>query len=39
MKKSVCPATQIEVIGQLAHYITRAGYCITPVIGVVQSAV
>lgn len=30
------PATQVEVIGRLAHYVTRAGYCITPVIGVVQ---
>ncbi len=30
------PARQVEIIGQLSHYVTRAGYRITPVIGLVQ---
>ncbi len=30
------PAECVEIIGRLAHYVTRAGHCITPVIGLVQ---
>jgi 8-oxo-dGTP pyrophosphatase MutT (NUDIX family) len=30
------PAARVETIGRLAHYVTRAGYGITPVIGIVQ---
>jgi 8-oxo-dGTP pyrophosphatase MutT (NUDIX family) len=30
------PAERIEIIGRLSHYVTRAGYRITPVIGLVQ---
>jgi 8-oxo-dGTP pyrophosphatase MutT (NUDIX family) len=30
------PDERIEIIGRLAHYVTRAGHCITPVIGLVQ---
>ncbi len=26
----------VEIIGRLAHYVTRAGHCITPVIGLVK---
>ena len=29
-------AERVETIGRLAHYVTRAGYGITPVIGIVQ---
>ena len=29
-------AKHVEIIGQLTHYVTRAGHCITPVIGLVQ---
>jgi 8-oxo-dGTP pyrophosphatase MutT (NUDIX family) len=30
------PAERIEVIGTLSEYHTRTGYCITPVVGIVQ---
>ena len=30
------PPEQVEILGRLAHYVTRAGYRITPVIGLVQ---
>jgi len=30
------PAGRVEILGRLAHYVTRAGYRITPVIGLVQ---
>lgn len=30
------PSGQVEIIGRLGHYVTRAGYRITPVIGLVQ---
>ena len=30
------PAERVEILGRLAHYVTRAGYRITPVIGLVQ---
>ena len=30
------PAGHVEIIGRLSHYVTRAGYRITPVIGLVQ---
>lgn len=30
------PGGQVEVIGRMAHYVTRAGYRITPVIGLVS---
>jgi 8-oxo-dGTP pyrophosphatase MutT (NUDIX family) len=30
------PGERVETIGRLAHYVTRAGYRITPVIGLVQ---
>ena len=31
------PPERVEILGRLAHYVTRAGHCITPVIGLVQS--
>jgi 8-oxo-dGTP pyrophosphatase MutT (NUDIX family) len=30
------PGDRVEVIGRLAHYVTRAGYRVTPIIGLVQ---
>lgn len=30
------PAGRIEVLGRLSDYHTRTGYCITPVVGIVQ---
>ncbi len=30
------PREHVEIIGRLSHYVTRAGYRITPVIGLVQ---
>ena len=30
------PAGRVEILDRLAHYVTRAGYRITPVIGLVQ---
>lgn len=30
------PGERVEILGRLAHYVTRNGYRITPVIGVVQ---
>jgi 8-oxo-dGTP pyrophosphatase MutT (NUDIX family) len=30
------PGEQVEILGRFGHYVTRAGYRITPVIGVVQ---
>lgn len=30
------PGGQVDVIGRMSHYVTRAGYRITPIIGVVQ---
>jgi len=30
------PAERVEILGRLAHYVTRAGYRITPIIGLVQ---
>ena len=30
------PAERVEILGRMAHYVTRAGYRITPVIGLVQ---
>ena len=30
------PAERVEILGRLGHYVTRAGHCITPVIGLVQ---
>lgn len=29
------PGERVEVIGRLSHYVTRAGYSVTPVIGIV----
>ena len=31
------PPDSVEIIGRLAHYVTRNGHCITPVIGLVQT--
>lgn len=30
------PGDRVQIIGRLAHYVTRAGYRVTPIIGVVQ---
>lgn len=30
------PGDRVEVIGRLSHYVTRAGYRVTPIIGLVQ---
>lgn len=30
------PGERVEVIGKLSHYVTRAGYRVTPIIGLVQ---
>lgn len=29
-------SAHVEVIGRMSHYVTRAGYCVTPVVGVVR---
>jgi 8-oxo-dGTP pyrophosphatase MutT (NUDIX family) len=33
------PASRVEIIGRLAHYVTRNGHRITPVIGLVQTPI
>ncbi len=30
------PPERVEILGRLAHYVTRAGHCITPAIGLVH---